>query len=132
MYNKTFCASYLHLVLCWLILTAVLCASILLYIKCETVCKKENLKSYNELSMVNKTRIASREEITGTTENAVTVTTATTYSRSTHFPSKLNEDTKNVAKKQGNLNQTKVEPFYCVRALFVISFILNNITFHKK
>ena len=119
------CSSYLHLLLCWLILTAVLCSSIFLYLQCGTAYTSIKIESYNEFSLVNKTRIPTWEEITGTTENSVKVTPATTDSRLTYFPSKLNEDTANVAKKQEKINQSKEES-YCPQALFVILIIITS------
>ena len=125
---QSFCSSYFQLLLCWLILTAVLCSSIFLYIKCETVDTSTDLESYNELSLVNKTRIPTWEEITGTTENSVKVTEVTTNSRPTYFPSKLNDNTATVAKKQENLNPSK-EEFYCPHALLVIVIIIASFGF---
>ena len=120
---KTFCSSYVHLLLCWLILTAVLCSSIFLYLTCETAYTSIKLESYNELSLVNKAGIPTLEELTGTTENSVKVTAAAADSRPCYFPYKLNDNTATVAKKQENLNPSK-EEFYCPHALFVIVIII--------
>ena len=134
---KDFCCSYWYLILCWLILIAILCTSIFLYVKCEAMEKSYDYASFGKVSIMNTTRITNWEELTEAEKGTVTTASQSTIkekteetteetetnrdSRPTYFPVRLNDD-KNEALENEEFKQTKEES-KCPLVLFVVIII---------
>jgi hypothetical protein len=131
---KEFCSSYWYLILCWLILIAILCTSIFLYVKCETMEQSYDHASFGKVALLNTTRIPSWEDLTESEKGTVTTasqsktkenteeTTTKRDSRPTYFPVRLNYDKKEAIGNGKKFKQTEEES-KCSSVLFVLLII---------
>ena len=113
---QDFYSSYLHLFICFVSLTAVLCASVFFYVECATKSKTANLEDISDL---NRTAIPSWNDLPESTE------TATAVLRTKYFPAKLNdekEDLFNIDKEV----QENTKEIFCPDAIFVILIIISS------